>query len=119
MKMSDSKVKVAVRVRPMNRREIELSTKCVVDMEENQTILHPPPSNSKGDSSVACALGERRALGPNVMGRDLGRGESLPSTALLLSPDEKLLCTQAPAAKFMEDKKGRDVEEETGCRDLR
>ncbi|XP_041963180.1 kinesin-like protein KIF13A isoform X1 [Alosa sapidissima] len=50
MKMSDSKVKVAVRVRPMNRREIELSTKCVVDMEENQTILHPPPSNSKGDS---------------------------------------------------------------------
>uniref|UniRef100_A0A4W4FBV6 Kinesin motor domain-containing protein n=1 Tax=Electrophorus electricus TaxID=8005 RepID=A0A4W4FBV6_ELEEL len=43
--MSDTKVKVAVRVRPMNRREIELSTKCVVEMEENQTILHPPPSN--------------------------------------------------------------------------
>uniref|UniRef100_A0AAR2KQT0 Kinesin motor domain-containing protein n=1 Tax=Pygocentrus nattereri TaxID=42514 RepID=A0AAR2KQT0_PYGNA len=49
--MSDTKVKVAVRVRPMNRREIELSTKCVVEMEENQTILHPPPSNTKGDSS--------------------------------------------------------------------
>ncbi|XP_035381770.1 kinesin-like protein KIF13A isoform X2 [Electrophorus electricus] len=48
--MSDTKVKVAVRVRPMNRREIELSTKCVVEMEENQTILHPPPSNAKGDS---------------------------------------------------------------------
>uniref|UniRef100_A0A8C2XSW4 Kinesin family member 13A n=2 Tax=Cyclopterus lumpus TaxID=8103 RepID=A0A8C2XSW4_CYCLU len=43
--MSDSKVKVAVRVRPMNRREIELKTKCVVDMEDNQTVLHPPPSN--------------------------------------------------------------------------
>uniref|UniRef100_A0A8B9J4J3 Kinesin family member 13A n=1 Tax=Astyanax mexicanus TaxID=7994 RepID=A0A8B9J4J3_ASTMX len=43
--MSDTKVKVAVRVRPMNRREIELSTKCVLEMEENQTILHPPPSN--------------------------------------------------------------------------
>uniref|UniRef100_A0A3Q2PL98 Kinesin family member 13A n=1 Tax=Fundulus heteroclitus TaxID=8078 RepID=A0A3Q2PL98_FUNHE len=43
--MSDTKVKVAVRVRPMNRREIELNTKCVVDMEDNQTILHPPPSN--------------------------------------------------------------------------
>ncbi|XP_072250499.1 kinesin-like protein KIF13A isoform X4 [Leuresthes tenuis] len=48
--MSDSKVKVAVRVRPMNRREIELNTKCVVDMEDNQTVLHPPPSNAKGDN---------------------------------------------------------------------
>ncbi|RXN27531.1 kinesin KIF13A [Labeo rohita] len=48
--MSDTKVKVAVRVRPMNRREIELSTKCVIEMEENQTILHPPPSNAKGES---------------------------------------------------------------------
>ncbi|XP_077077762.1 kinesin-like protein KIF13A isoform X7 [Siphateles boraxobius] len=48
--MSDTKVKVAVRVRPMNRREIELNTKCVVEMEENQTILHPPPSNTKGEN---------------------------------------------------------------------
>ncbi|XP_078109235.1 kinesin-like protein KIF13A isoform X6 [Sander vitreus] len=48
--MSDSKVKVAVRVRPMNRREIELNTKCVVDMEDNQTVLYPPPSNTKGDN---------------------------------------------------------------------
>ncbi|KAM9852404.1 kinesin-like protein KIF13A [Aulostomus maculatus] len=48
--MSDTKVKVAVRVRPMNRREIELNTKCVVDMEDNQTVLHPPPSNAKGDN---------------------------------------------------------------------
>ncbi|XP_045440246.1 kinesin-like protein KIF13A isoform X1 [Pipistrellus kuhlii] len=45
--MSDTKVKVAVRVRPMNRRELELSTKCVVEMEGNQTVLHPPPSNTK------------------------------------------------------------------------
>ncbi|XP_051922596.1 kinesin-like protein KIF13A isoform X3 [Hippocampus zosterae] len=49
--MSDTKVKVAVRVRPMNRREIELNTKCVVDMEDNQTVLHAPPSNAKGDNS--------------------------------------------------------------------
>ncbi|XP_056617812.1 kinesin-like protein KIF13A isoform X3 [Triplophysa dalaica] len=48
--MSDTKVKVAVRVRPMNRREIELSTKCVVEMEENQTVLHPPPSNAKAEN---------------------------------------------------------------------
>ncbi|XP_047189134.1 kinesin-like protein KIF13A isoform X9 [Scophthalmus maximus] len=49
--MSDSKVKVAVRLRPMNRREIELKTKCVVDMEDNQTVLHPPPSSAKGENS--------------------------------------------------------------------
>ncbi|XP_035882364.1 kinesin-like protein KIF13A isoform X8 [Phyllostomus discolor] len=45
--MSDTKVKVAVRVRPMNRRELELNTKCVVEMEGNQTVLHAPPSNTK------------------------------------------------------------------------
>uniref|UniRef100_A0A8D2D5E6 Kinesin family member 13A n=1 Tax=Sciurus vulgaris TaxID=55149 RepID=A0A8D2D5E6_SCIVU len=50
--MSDTKVKVAVRVRPMNRRELELNTKCVVEMEGNQTVLHPPPSNTKQGESV-------------------------------------------------------------------
>ncbi|CAL9701172.1 unnamed protein product [Knipowitschia caucasica] len=39
--MDDSNVKVAVRVRPMNRREKELNTKCVVEMMKNQTVLHP------------------------------------------------------------------------------
>ncbi|XP_076835244.1 kinesin-like protein KIF13B isoform X2 [Brachyhypopomus gauderio] len=37
----ESNVKVAVRVRPMNRREKELNTKCVVEMEGNQTFLQP------------------------------------------------------------------------------
>uniref|UniRef100_A0AAR2K8J6 Kinesin motor domain-containing protein n=1 Tax=Pygocentrus nattereri TaxID=42514 RepID=A0AAR2K8J6_PYGNA len=37
--VSDSNVKVAVRVRPMNRREKDLKTKCVVEMEGNQTLL--------------------------------------------------------------------------------
>ncbi|KAM3928413.1 kinesin-like protein KIF13A isoform 3-T3 [Leptodactylus fuscus] len=45
--MSDSKVKVAVRVRPMNRRELDLNTKCIVEMEGNQTVLHPLPANNK------------------------------------------------------------------------
>ncbi|XP_051655098.1 kinesin-like protein KIF13A isoform X4 [Manacus candei] len=45
--MSDTKVKVAVRVRPMNKRELDLNTKCIVEMEGNQTVLHPPPSNTK------------------------------------------------------------------------
>ncbi|XP_066482583.1 kinesin-like protein KIF13B [Tiliqua scincoides] len=49
--MGDSKVKVAVRVRPMNRREIDLHTKCVVDVDANKVILHPVNTNlSKGDA---------------------------------------------------------------------
>ncbi|XP_047194050.1 kinesin-like protein KIF13B isoform X6 [Hippoglossus stenolepis] len=48
--LSDSNVKVAVRVRPMNRREKDLKTKCVVEMEGNQTVLHPALTNmNKGD----------------------------------------------------------------------
>ncbi|XP_006864397.1 PREDICTED: kinesin-like protein KIF13B [Chrysochloris asiatica] len=49
--MGDSKVKVAVRIRPMNRREIDLHTKCVVDVDTNKVILHPMNTNlSKGDA---------------------------------------------------------------------
>ncbi|XP_037102409.1 kinesin-like protein KIF13B isoform X2 [Syngnathus acus] len=49
--LDDSNVKVAVRVRPMNRREKELNTKCVVEMVKNQTVLHPAMTNlSKGDT---------------------------------------------------------------------
>ncbi|XP_062293668.1 kinesin-like protein KIF13B isoform X1 [Scomber scombrus] len=48
--LSESNVKVAVRVRPMNRREKELKTKCVVEMEGNQTVLHPAITGmNKGD----------------------------------------------------------------------
>ncbi|GAB1298140.1 Kinesin-like protein KIF13A [Apodemus speciosus] len=36
----------------MNRRELELNTKCVVEMEGNQTVLHPPPSNTKQGERV-------------------------------------------------------------------
>ncbi|XP_051816523.1 kinesin-like protein KIF13B isoform X1 [Acanthochromis polyacanthus] len=48
--LTGSNVKVAVRVRPMNRREKDLKTKCVVEMEGNQTVLHSAvTSASKGD----------------------------------------------------------------------
>ncbi|XP_060773908.1 kinesin-like protein KIF13B isoform X2 [Neoarius graeffei] len=48
---SESNVTVAVRVRPFNRRERDLKTKCVVEMEGNQTVLLPAGSNlGKGDS---------------------------------------------------------------------
>ncbi|XP_077409329.1 kinesin-like protein KIF13B isoform X3 [Vanacampus margaritifer] len=49
-KLNDSNVKVAVRVRPMSRREKDLTAKCVVEMEGNQTILNPAMATlSKGD----------------------------------------------------------------------
>ncbi|XP_046734684.1 kinesin-like protein KIF13A isoform X3 [Diprion similis] len=41
---STDKIKVAVRVRPFNRREIELGTQCVVEMTKDQTILQHPTS---------------------------------------------------------------------------
>ncbi|XP_054266606.1 kinesin-like protein KIF13A isoform X4 [Macrosteles quadrilineatus] len=40
--MASDKIKVAVRVRPFNRRELELGAQCVVDMEGQQTILQYP-----------------------------------------------------------------------------
>lgn len=49
---SSDKVKVAVRVRPFNRREMELGTKCCVDMENNQTILYNPLIGMKETSEV-------------------------------------------------------------------
>uniref|UniRef100_H2ZK90 Kinesin motor domain-containing protein n=1 Tax=Ciona savignyi TaxID=51511 RepID=H2ZK90_CIOSA len=39
---SSSKVKVAVRVRPFNKRELGLNTECVVDMLKDQTLLSQP-----------------------------------------------------------------------------
>ncbi|XP_037945299.1 kinesin-like protein KIF13B isoform X2 [Teleopsis dalmanni] len=47
--MSTDKIKVAVRVRPFNRREMELGTKCIVDMDKQQTILQNQPSLDKMD----------------------------------------------------------------------
>ncbi|XP_023168315.2 kinesin-like protein KIF13A isoform X2 [Drosophila hydei] len=47
--MSSDKIKVAVRVRPFNRREIELGTKCIVEMEKQQTILQNPPPLEKNE----------------------------------------------------------------------
>ena len=37
--MADNSVTVAVRVRPMNKREIGLGTKCCIEMVGAQTIL--------------------------------------------------------------------------------
>ncbi|XP_059481863.1 kinesin-like protein KIF13A isoform X5 [Neocloeon triangulifer] len=40
--MATDKIKVAVRVRPFNRRELELGSQCVIEMADQQTILHHP-----------------------------------------------------------------------------
>uniref|UniRef100_A0A3Q3CQ15 Kinesin family member 13Bb n=1 Tax=Haplochromis burtoni TaxID=8153 RepID=A0A3Q3CQ15_HAPBU len=53
--VSVSNVKVAVRVRPMNRREKDLKTKCVVEIDGNQTVLHPAVT-SMNTTCVACFL---------------------------------------------------------------
>ncbi|KAJ9615184.1 hypothetical protein H2200_001258 [Cladophialophora chaetospira] len=36
-------IKVVVRVRPFNNREIDRSAKCIVQMQDAQTVLQPPP----------------------------------------------------------------------------
>ena len=41
--MTAGNIKVVVRVRPLNGREVQRSAKCVVQMKENQTTLIPPP----------------------------------------------------------------------------
>ncbi|XP_076685082.1 kinesin-like protein KIF13A isoform X5 [Andrena cerasifolii] len=45
--MATDKIKVAVRVRPFNRRELELGTQCVVEMSGQQTILQHPSTMDK------------------------------------------------------------------------
>ncbi|XP_046384192.1 kinesin-like protein KIF13A isoform X3 [Ischnura elegans] len=45
--MATDKIKVAVRVRPFNRRELEIGTQCVIQMEGQQTILIHPTSVDK------------------------------------------------------------------------
>uniref|UniRef100_A0A915IQH4 Kinesin motor domain-containing protein n=1 Tax=Romanomermis culicivorax TaxID=13658 RepID=A0A915IQH4_ROMCU len=39
-------VKVAVRVRPMNRREFDLGAKCILEINENRTTIYHPTSNN-------------------------------------------------------------------------
>ncbi|XKL66819.1 hypothetical protein PGB90_010239 [Kerria lacca] len=47
--MSSDKIKVAVRVRPFNRRELEMGTQCIVEMKERQTILHQLITGDKNE----------------------------------------------------------------------
>ncbi|XP_039913938.1 kinesin-like protein KIF13B isoform X2 [Hirundo rustica] len=90
--MGDSKVKVAVRVRPMNRRELDLHTKCVVDVDANKVILHPVNTNlSKGDARCSEAAGERfAARAPGFYLSSLGKSAgNLQSFCRQQSLDQK------------------------------
>ncbi|RYP72903.1 hypothetical protein DL771_003941 [Monosporascus sp. 5C6A] len=46
-------IKVVVRVRPFNSREIDRGAKCIVEMRDNQTILTPPPEAAHGGGKGA------------------------------------------------------------------
>ncbi|GAW19791.1 hypothetical protein ANO14919_092820 [Xylariales sp. No.14919] len=49
-------IKVVVRCRPFNSREIDRGAKCIVDMKDNQTVLTPPPdgaAHGKGAKDLA------------------------------------------------------------------
>ncbi|KAK7739165.1 hypothetical protein SLS53_005801 [Cytospora paraplurivora] len=44
-------IKVVVRVRPFNSREIDRGAKCIVEMKGNQTVLTPPPDAPQGKNA--------------------------------------------------------------------
>ncbi len=46
-------VKVAVRVRPFNERELAMDAKCIIRMNLNKTIINNPSYNSKSTEIVS------------------------------------------------------------------
>ncbi|KAI0951882.1 hypothetical protein AcV7_007850 [Taiwanofungus camphoratus] len=58
----DGNIKVVVRCRPLNSREIARGAKCLVRMEGNQTILEPPDPGSAGAQASSGRAAERKAM---------------------------------------------------------
>ncbi|TCD69171.1 kinesin-like protein Klp8 [Steccherinum ochraceum] len=58
----DGNIKVVVRCRPLNGREIARGAKCLVRMEGNQTILDPPEPGSTGAQASAGRATERKPM---------------------------------------------------------
>ncbi|KAI1788971.1 kinesin-domain-containing protein [Ganoderma leucocontextum] len=58
----DGNIKVVVRCRPLNSREIARGAKCLVRMEGNQTILGPPEAGSAGAQAASGRAAERKAM---------------------------------------------------------
>ncbi|KAI9819529.1 MAG: kinesin-like protein Klp8 [Pycnora praestabilis] len=61
-------IKVVVRVRPLNGRELNRGAKCVVEMKEGQTILTPP--SDLEDRHCGSAKGTSRVESPKVFAFD-------------------------------------------------
>ncbi|KAH8429714.1 kinesin-3 motor protein uncA [Aspergillus melleus] len=61
-------IKVVVRVRPFNSREIERGAKCIVHMKDTQTVLTPPPGAV--DKSRKAAGGKQAVEGPKTFAFD-------------------------------------------------
>ena len=60
--MAAGNIKVVVRVRPFNGRELDRNAKCVVQMKDGQTILTPPPEAEerlRGSKGIRSADGQK------------------------------------------------------------
>lgn len=65
--MTAGNIKVVVRVRPFNGRELDRRAKCVVQMKDSQTILTPPPD---AEERLRGSKGARGADGQKVFAFD-------------------------------------------------
>ncbi|KAI4190255.1 MAG: hypothetical protein LQ346_004959 [Caloplaca aetnensis] len=65
--MTAGNIKVVVRVRPFNGRELDRRAKCVVGMKDSQTILTPPPD---AEERLRGSKGARGADGQKVFAFD-------------------------------------------------
>ena len=65
--MTAGNIKVVVRVRPFNGRELDRKAKCVVQMKDAQTILNPPPD---AEERLRGSKGARGADGHKVFAFD-------------------------------------------------
>ncbi|PYI28714.1 kinesin family protein [Aspergillus indologenus CBS 114.80] len=60
-------IKVVVRVRPFNSRELDRNAKCIIQMKGNQTVLIPPPG---ADDKLRKAGGKGAVEGPKAFAFD-------------------------------------------------
>ncbi|KAI0075401.1 kinesin-domain-containing protein [Panus rudis PR-1116 ss-1] len=58
----DGNIKVVVRCRPLNSREIARGAKCLVRMQGNQTILDPPEPGTAGAQAASGRATERKTM---------------------------------------------------------
>ncbi|KAA0710985.1 Kinesin-like protein KIF13A [Triplophysa tibetana] len=101
--LNNANVKVAVRLRPMNRREKDLNTKCVVEMEGNQTFLYPanlgkdsrPPPGTQDTAQPDTSFGVKRL--PMISVWFDGSTEQSPSDDM----DSLRICDCVQSSQFL------------------